>query len=73
MLRFKEKNLVFLNHQELKIIHFLKDNDGKIKTKKDKKILGVEEGRVREILKKLVDKRFVVKKGKGLSTFYEMA
>lgn len=74
LLSINSKNGGFsdLNEQESKIIDFLNTRDGKIKTKDVKNILNVEERRAREVLKGLVDRQFIIKKGKGPSTFYEL-
>jgi len=67
-----KENTISLTDQEQKIVEFLKEHDGKIRTKNAKNVLGVEERRTREVLKDLVDKQVIGKKGKGPSTFYEL-
>lgn len=62
----------YLTDQEKIITKFLSTNNGQIKTKEAKSILKVEERRAREVLKDLVDKKIIIKKGKGPKTFYEM-
>ncbi len=62
---------ISLTEQEEKIIEFLKAHNNQLRTKDAKSVLGVEERRAREILKDLVDKQVIIKKGKGPSTFYE--
>jgi len=62
----------FLTDQEQKIVEFLKEHDDIIRTKDAKIVLSVEERRAREILKDLVEKQVIDKKGKGPSTFYEL-
>jgi len=61
-----------LTDQEQKIVEFLKEHDDIIRTKDAKNVLSVEERRAREILKDLVEKQVIDKKGKGPSTFYEL-
>lgn len=63
------ENTISLIDQEQKNVEFLKQHDGTIRTKKAKEILDVEERRAREILKDLVDKLVIDKKGRGPSTF----
>ena len=65
------RNISFLNDQEQKIIELLKQHEGTVRTKDAKNVLNVEERRAREILKDLVDKQVLDKKGKGPSTFYQ--
>ena len=62
----------FLTDQEQKIVEFLKEHDDIIRTKDAKIVLSVEERRAREILKDLVEKQVIDKKGKGPSTFYKL-
>ena len=66
------ENTISLTDQEQKIVELLKQNNGIIRTKNVKEVLDVEERRAREILKNLVDKQVIDKKGKGPSTFYEL-
>ena len=62
----------FLTDQEQRIVDFLKEHDETIRTKDAKNVLNVEERRAREILKDLVEKKVIDKKGKGPSTFYQL-
>lgn len=66
------ENTISLTAQEQKIVEFLKQHDGIIKTKNAKDVLDVEERRAREVLKELADKKIIEKKGKGSSTFYQI-
>src|SRR6056297_592255 len=66
------ENTISLTDQEQKIIEFLKEQDGIIRTRDAKNILNVEERRAREVLKDLVEKQVIDKKGKGPSTFYQL-
>jgi ATP-dependent DNA helicase RecG len=61
-----------LSDQEEKIIEFLKEHDGIIKTKDVKSILGVEERRARVILNKLINKHIIEKRGNGSRTIYAL-
>lgn len=63
---------ISLTDQEEKILDYLRKHNRQIKTKNVKIVLGVEDRRAREVLKDLVDKHVIEKKGKGPSTFYEM-
>jgi ATP-dependent DNA helicase RecG len=69
--KIKEDNKP-LSDQEERIIEYLKEHDGIIKTKDVKSILGVEERRARVILKKLINKNIIAKKGNGSRTFYAL-
>jgi ATP-dependent DNA helicase RecG len=65
-------NSISLTVQEQKIVAFLKEHGGIVRTKDAKSVLDVEERRAREILKDLADKQIIEKKGRGPSTFYEL-
>jgi len=66
------EDIIAFTVQEEKIVEFLKAHNCKLKTKDAESILGVGERRAREVLKDLVDKKAILKKGSGPSTFYEM-
>lgn len=64
-------SIEILTEQEKIIIDFLKINN-KIKSLDLEKLLNVRSARARRILKGMVDKNLVERKGKGKNTFYEI-
>ena len=67
-----EEDLISLTVQEQKIVTFLKENDSIIRTSDAENVLSVGERRAREILKDLVDKKVIERKGSGPATFYTL-
>lgn len=57
------------NEQEREILEYLFEN-GSIKSKQVGEILNIKESRTRELLRVMVEKKFIEKHGQGRSTFY---
>nr|WP_319272552.1 RNA-binding domain-containing protein [uncultured Draconibacterium sp.] len=60
------------NDQERTVIEYIL-KQGSIKSKEVENLLKIKESRTRELLRIMVDKSLVVKKGKGRSTYYALA
>lgn len=60
------------NDQERTVIEYIL-KQGSIKSKEVENLLNIKESRTRELLRIIVDKSLVVKKGKGRSTYYTLA
>jgi len=54
------------------VLEYIYTNDS-IKSSQVEKLLNVKDSRSRELLKHMVDKGFIERKGKGRSTFYTIA
>ena len=61
---------ITLTGQEQKIIEFLKDHDGEIRTNDAETLLNVGDRRARVVLKNLADKQVIERMEKGSNTFY---
>jgi len=57
------------NEQEREILEYVFEN-GSIKSKQVGEILNIKESRTRELLRVMVEKKFIEKHGQGRSTFY---
>ena len=57
------------NEQEREILKYVFEN-GSIKSKQVGEILNIKESRTRELLRVMVEKKFIEKHGQGRSTFY---
>ncbi|AHM57302.1 ATP-dependent DNA helicase [Peptoclostridium acidaminophilum DSM 3953] len=66
------KKVTELTEQEKAIIEYLKRKDSRITTQDVKSILDIEDRRARGILKGLVDRGLIERKGGGPSTFYQI-
>ncbi|KGG80396.1 ATP-dependent DNA helicase [Caloranaerobacter azorensis H53214] len=60
-----------LSEQEIRIIEYIKNN-GKITSKEVEKLIGVKNRRAREILKEMIDRKIITRKGRGRSTYYSL-
>ncbi|WP_143153596.1 helix-turn-helix domain-containing protein [Caloranaerobacter azorensis] len=60
-----------LSEQEMRIIEYIKNN-GKITSKEVEKLIGVKNRRAREILKEMIDRKVITRKGRGRSTYYSL-
>jgi len=56
--------------QEKRILEYIFENKT-IKSKRVEELLGIKESRTRELLKKMVEKSFIIKLGSGRNTYYK--
>ena len=57
--------------QEIVILDYLKEHN-KISTSEVKQLLDLKDSRSGEILRKMVDKKLIIKLGSGKNTYYEV-
>lgn len=60
-----------IREQEKTIIDFMVEN-GSLKSKKVEELLGIKESRSRQLLREMIDKNLIKRKGKGRATYYTL-